>query len=189
MTNEELVKLKEKCKEYRACKQRKKRAFKNSCINETENAFVNNKCDMWRTLSHIGNFQGPTSQPEAREFFEHFSRMSNAPDEPIFNKEFEATIKSVLDKYEHSKLSLSGHNIMEMDVLNSNFTVQETEAAIDYLKNNKSPGCDNIPADFIKFSKEILSDDFTTIYNYIIESRDFPEIWAEGLRSAIFKGV
>ena len=146
------------------------------------------KCGMWRTLSHIGNFQGPTSQPEAREFYEHFSRMSNAPDEPLFNKEFEATIKSFLDKYEHSELSLSGHNIMEMDILNSNFTVQETEAAIDYLKNNKSPGCDNIPAEFIKFCKEILSDDLTTIYNYIIESRDFPEIWAEGLRSAIFKG-
>ena len=75
-----------------------------------------------------------------------------------------------------------------MDILNSNFTVQETEAAIDYLKNNKSPGCDNIPAEFIKFCKEILSDYLTTIYNYIIESRDFPEIWAEGLRSAIFKG-
>ena len=76
---------------------------------------------------------------------------------------------------------------MEMDILNSNFTVQETEAEIDYLKNNKSPGCD-IPAEFIKFCKKILSDDFTTIYNYIIESRDFPEIWAEELRSAIFKG-
>ena len=104
------------------------------------------------------------------------------------NKEFEATIKSFLDKYEHSDFSLSGHNIMEMDILNSNFTVQETEAAIDYLKNNKSPGCDNIPAEFIKFCKEISSDDLTTIYNYIIESQDFPEIWAEGLRSAIFKG-
>ena len=86
VTNEELVKLKEKCKEYRACKQRKKRAFKNSCINEIENAFANNKCDMWRTLSHIGNFQGPSSQPEAREFYEHFSRMSNAPDEPFLTK-------------------------------------------------------------------------------------------------------
>ena len=51
----------------------------------------------------------------------------------------------------------------------SNFTVQETEAAINYFKNNKSPGCDNIPAEFIKFCKEILSDDPTTIYIYIIE--------------------
>ena len=74
-----------------------------------------------------------------------------------------------------------------MEILNSNFTVQEVEAAIDYLKNNKSPGCDNIPAEFIRYCKEILLQDLTIIYNYIIESRDFPDIWAEGLRSVIFK--
>ena len=186
-TNEELTNLKEKCNEYRACKQRKKRAFKNSCINEIETAFLTNRCDMWRTLSHICNFRRPTNQPEAREFYQHFSKMSNAPDEPFFNKEYEATIKSFLDKYEHSEMLLSGDNTMEMDILNSNFTVQETEAAIDYLKNNKSPGCDNIPAEIIKYCKEMLSDDLTTVFNYIIESRNFPEIWAEGLRSTIFK--
>ena len=55
------------------------------------------------------------------------------------------------------------------------------------LKNNKSPGCDNIPAEFIKYCEEILLEDLTTIYNYIIELRDFLDIWAEGLRSVIFK--
>ena len=76
---------------------------------------------------------------------------------------------------------------LEMEILNSNFTMQETEAAIDYLKNNKSPGCDNIPAEIIKHCKGLLSENLTTVFNYIIESRNFPEIWAEGLRSAIFK--
>ena len=65
--------------------------------------------------------------------------------------------------------------------------MQETEAAIDYLKNNKSPGCDNIPAEMIKHCKGLLSENLTTVFNYIIESRNFPEIWAEGLRPAIFK--
>ena len=59
----------------------------------------------------------------------------------------------------------------------------ETEAAIDYLKNNKSPGCDNIPAEIIK----LLSEDLTTVCYYIIESRNFPEIRAERLRPAIFE--
>ena len=33
----------------------------------------------------------------------------------------------------------------------------------------------------------MFSDDLTTDFNYIIESLNFPEIWAEGLRSPIFK--
>ena len=57
-----------------------------SCINEIETAFLTNRCDMWRTLSHICNFRRPTNQPEAREFYQHFSKMSNAPDERSLTK-------------------------------------------------------------------------------------------------------
>ena len=60
--------------------------------------------------------------------------MSNAPDESFFNKEYEATIKSFLDKYEHSEMLLSGDNTMEMDILNSNFTVQRQRQQLTTLK-------------------------------------------------------
>ena len=36
---------------------------------------------MWRTLGHMCNFQRPTTLPEAREIYQDFSNMSNAPDE------------------------------------------------------------------------------------------------------------
>ena len=39
----------------------------------------------------------------------------------------------------------------------------------------------------IIYCKEMLLDDLTTVFNYIIESRNFPEKWAEGLRSTISK--
>ena len=50
------------------------------------------------------------------------------------------------------------------------------EVATDYLKNVKSPGCDNVPVELIKYCNEMLLEDLTTIYNYIIESCDFPDI-------------
>ena len=72
-------------------------------------------------------------------------------------------------------------------IINDHFTIPEIENAIDYLKNNKAPGIDNIPAEFIKHCKSMLSQPITDVLNYIIDKRDFPECWAEGLRSAIYK--
>ena len=72
VTVEQKKYFKEKCNEYRSCKQRKKRAFKNSCIDRIEKAFMNNTCDMWNTLSRLSHSQMPTNQPEADEFFYHF---------------------------------------------------------------------------------------------------------------------
>ena len=177
----------EKCREYRACKQRKKRAYKNDCIAEIEKSFVHNRCDMWHTLNSICNLQRPSHQPEAHEFYEQFLKTSETKDDSFFSKQFESEVKAFLDQYDNGEVGSQNQTPFEMDILNSNFTVQEVEAAIDYLKNNKSPGCDNILAEFIKYYKEILLEDLTTIYNYIIESRDFPDKWVEGLRSVIFR--
>ena len=55
------------------------------------------------------------------------------------------------------------------------------------LKNGKSPGVDGIPAEFIKHCRDVLCAPITTVLNYIIEERNFPECWGGGLRSAIYK--
>ena len=75
----------------------------------------------------------------------------------------------------------------ELTVINSNFTVDEVENAIDYLKNNKAPGVDLIPAEIVKHCKTSLSDTIAIAFNYIIEKREFPASWTEGIRSAVFK--
>ena len=83
---------------------------------------------------------------------------------------------------------LSEESRLELDVIDSLFSKLEIEDAIDCLNNNKSPGADNIPAEFIKCSKDILSEPITEVLNYIIEKRDFPQCWVEGVRSTIYKG-
>ena len=56
------------------------------------------------------------------------------------------------------------------------------------LKNNKSPGVDNIPAEFLKHNtSDNLVKDITLLFNYILESAEFPDFWCEGLRNPIFK--
>ena len=70
---------------------------------------------------------------------------------------------------------------------NNNFTCNEIECAFDALKLNKSPGIDSIPAKFIKTCKNSLAETITIALNYIIQHREFPEIWASGIRSTVFK--
>ena len=67
----------------------------------------------------------------------------------------------------------------------SSFAVGEVEAAFDHLKNNKSPGRDYIPAEFVKHY--MSSGDLTIVFNYINESGDFPGVWAEWRRFTIYK--
>ena len=163
----------------------KKWAFKNSSVDQIENAFLNNKCEMWHEFNRICNYHMTTNSPEPDEFCDYFSKTAKGLDKTFFNTDYESNVKAFLDKYDKGEITVN--NTLEMDILNANFTIQEVKGAIDYLRNNKAPGCDNIPAEFIKYCKELVAEDLTTVLNYIIELRDFPEIWAEGLRSVIFK--
>ena len=61
----------------------------------------------------------------------------------------------------------------EISPLNSNFTIEEIEAAIGHLKCKKSPGADDIPAVFIKSCKMEVADDLIDVFNYIMEKRLF----------------
>ena len=72
-------------------------------------------------------------------------------------------------------------------MLNSNFTDDEIINCIKLLKNNKAPGVDSIPAGFIKDNYGYLINDIILRFNYILESGEFPDIWAEGIRNPIFK--
>ena len=115
------------------------------------------------------------------KFFDYFSKTAKGLDKNFFDRDYESNVKAFLDKCDKDEIAVN--NTLEMDILNSNFTIQEVKGAIDYLRSNKAPGCDNIPAGSIKYCKELVEEDLTTVLNYIIELRDFPEIWAEGLRS------
>ena len=70
-----------------------------------------------------------------------------------------------------------GVNISAIEeIINDNFSVDEIECAIDSLKTNKSPGNDCIPVEFIKACKTPLSPTITSVFYYIIDHRDFPEV-------------
>ena len=46
---------------------------------------------------------------------------------------------------------------------------------------------DSIPSEFIKLCKHELVDIITLVLNYVVECREFPDHWAEALRTPVFK--
>ena len=91
------------------------------------------------------------------------------------------------NKYDASN-SANDHSLESM-IINDNFAAIEVETAIDKLKNNKSPGIVHIPAEIIKQCKHLWTYDIAMVLIYIIQFRNFPQTWTEGLRSAVFKAV
>ena len=81
----------------------------------------------------------------------------------------------------------TNENDVEFQIINDNFTYEEITRSIERLKNNKSPGIDGIPSEFIKYCKNTLVRDIVLILNYIIEKRQFPVSWSEGVRHMIHK--
>ena len=59
--------------------------------------------------------------------------------------------------------------------------------AIRSLKCNKAPGEDGIPAETYKEINNQLLDLLTSIFNRILISGEYPEVWSEGIICPIYK--
>ena len=58
---------------------------------------------------------------------------------------------------------------------------KEVEAAVQLLKNGKSAGVDNIPAELVQAGGEIIFIALTTICNKIWQSGEWPTPWTQSL--------
>ena len=121
------------------------------------------------------------------EFFFMFRNISLPRKASYFDYEYEKCAIAFLNDYDNGTISMKSVNDVKLELLNDNFTVMEISKVVESLKNNKSPGLDSIPSEFIKFCKHELVDIITLILNYVIEYREFPDRWAEGLRTPVFK--
>ena len=179
----------EACQKYRACVQKKRREHKNKCLAEIEAAYTVDKNNLWKVIDRLSGSKSVATEPSDSEFFNHFNQLSNGQALPTFSVEYEAEALAFFNKYDAS--NSTNDQSLESMIINDNFTANEVETAIDKLKNNKSPGIDHIPAEIIKqcrmFGKHLLTDDIAMVLNYIIQYRNFPQTWTEGLRSAVLK--
>ena len=90
------------CRSYRACKQRKERAYTKKCVNEIRHAFHNDRGSLWRVLDNISNASpAVNSEPSDSEFYHHFKNMSTS---------------SLLQKCEFCMLAIMANNTLKTTI-------------------------------------------------------------------------
>ena len=82
----------------------------------------------------------------------------------------------------------------ESDTGNLIILPEEVESAIHHLKNGKSPGVDNIPAELLKHGGPEVVSMFTTICQGIWDSKKWPNLWTQSLiiplpKESILSGI
>ena len=176
----------DKCKYYRTLKQKKKRLFKQSCIDKIEQIYVSNRSDIWATISSFAPKTEPLNIPSGAEFWNHYEKLAQPEKLSEFDYEYESLVKSSLRAYDKN-ISNNRNGDEKNNILNMNFSVDEIKEAVRTLKNNKSVGMECIPAEFIKACIGSFIQDICDVLNYCIEWRQFPDSWAEGLRTSVYK--
>ena len=189
MTNEDKQILKQTTKAYNAYKQRKKRQYKHKRREKLDNTFHKNKSDIWKLLNEEGRVQATDDMSLRDDLYDHFQELSTPIEKDYFKQDHLTKVQEFLKNYDESDGHVieSDQNDLVRDLLNRNFDNDEVEAAINSLKNNKSPGVDSIPSEFIKACQGNLIPDLIILYNYLLEKKEFPTAWAEGLKSAVHK--
>ena len=139
---------------------------------------------MWRVIQRISNENRVIAEPGDNEFYEYFKGLSSQQDVAYFDDELEEAALAFLHDYDSGcKYETREISLVEI-VVNSNFTQEEFVLAIS--SSVRSLGIDGVPAEFIKACRQSLAESVAMVLNYIIENRDFPELWAGGVRSAVF---
>ena len=71
------------CKNYRSCKQRKKRAYRKRCVENIEKAYMYDKSSMWYVLDKPCREISTCNEPQDASFYEYFKELSTPPEANI----------------------------------------------------------------------------------------------------------
>ena len=128
-----------------------------------------------------------TTAPDDEDTFNYFKNLSSTTKADYFDYDLEKYALKFLEDYDKHVI-LPPSDPLQKELLNANFTEAEIYSIIQSLKNGKCAGIDAVPAEFIKSGIDFLTPIIiTNLLNYFLEVRDFPSIWCEGLRLALFK--
>ena len=164
-------------KNYKNTLETKRNKFQQDRIEELENA-TNDPTLFWKLLKNTADnidHSENTNTPSHDQWLNHFETLHS--EHTLTKKQDE--ILELLETSEKTK--------NKFDELDTNITENELFTATKKLKTKKAVYSDKIRNEMIKSSADILKTGFLKIFNKILKTGEFPEVWTEGLISPIHK--
>ncbi len=97
-----------------------------------------------------------------------------------------ALYKSEEDMIHSPSLILDNYNI-DVDELDTLFTVAEVERAVKHLKMGKAAGADNIINEFLLHGRETIQHTLVELFNHLYTTSQYPDQWSTGTIVPIYK--
>ena len=166
-------------KEYKTTLETKKNKFHDDKLQELENA-TNDPSEFWKILKNSTdlddiNLNDTTKTPQPGEWLAHFQNLHS--EHTLTGKQ-----KETLEYLKNTEKIKDKFN--ELDEI---ITENELLNATKKLKYKKAAYSDKIKNEMIKSSIGSLSEGFLKVFNKILTSGRFPEVWCQGLISPIYK--
>ena len=140
-----------------------------------------------------------TKRPRPREFWKLFKKkQTNIVGEEISIESFQNHFKNLSSQNEDQlhqeleKLTTSCDLInkrVTFEELDSHISQTEIRRACKQLNTNKAPSMENILYEYLTESIDLTVSSFEILFNYILETGDFPKNWSKGPIIPVFKKV
>ena len=134
---------------------------------------INYPNEFWTTIDKLKNRSSdPSSGISSHEWLTYFRDLMNVH----YTNSFEVLQNVSLADY-------------DSNVLNSEIRAEEVYNAAKTLKNQKACGTDGINNEMLKLACSMNVDIFVKVFNLILKSEIYPELWRENYIKPVFKGV
>lgn len=149
-------------------------------INNIENNIDKNPVDFWKYIKTIKNNAGQSS---ASMIYEGAQISENDKIAESFAKYFKSVYTDNEATYDVGFDTNTNVNVLDIQSI----TEKDILEAIKKLKPKKSVGPDNIPPYIFKGCAELLLEPLKIIFNLIIKTRTYPDLWKQTKICPIFK--
>jgi hypothetical protein len=168
------IQLCESKKQYKHLIRKKKNAFKKQKMLELEKLKKNKPKDFWKYFKKKAhNFNSGISLEEFKNYFSNLS-----------NDFFECENEDAEIFCENYDFNSKNESFPELDVP---ITINEVISAVKSLKRNKAYGSDCVLNEYLIESIDILAAHLCDLFNCILNSGCFPDMWSEGIIIPLYK--
>ncbi|KAL9977170.1 hypothetical protein ACROYT_G014548 [Oculina patagonica] len=158
----------------------KKRLFKEALLQKIANFESNNPKEYWEMVNDLRqqSAQQTTDAVNADEWLDYFKKLSSPT----------ITSKSEFEKLVDFNVSrIADFGKVNDPILDDEISLEEIHKASVKLKTGKAAGNDSISNEMIKSSIFILGPALKILFNKVLNSGIFPQLWSVGYISPVFK--